>query len=97
MALGVAPRALLLWLEGIAPSHPPPLCLPCPGRPQVSAAGLQAGLKSLAAGGAPPRLLIIDDGWQRTDVDEEYRQAGVRVCVILSRPAGWRWGAAHVD
>ena len=43
---------------------------------RVSAAGIQAGLKSLVAGGAPPKLLIIDDGWQQTDVDEKYRQAG---------------------
>ena len=42
----------------------------------VSAAGIAQGLKSLAAGGTPPRLLIIDDGWQQTDVDPRYRQAG---------------------
>ncbi len=28
----------------------------------VSAAGIQAGLASLAEGGVPPKLLIIDDG-----------------------------------
>ena len=50
----------------------------CPSRRlvQVSAAGIQTGLESLAEGGAPPKLLILDDGWQRTDVDEQYRQAG---------------------
>jgi hypothetical protein len=42
----------------------------------VSAAGIAQGIKSLAAGGTPPRLLIIDDGWQQTDVDPRYRQAG---------------------
>ena len=42
---------------------------------QVSASGIHAGLESLVAGGAPPKLLIIDDGWQRTDVDPHFRQA----------------------
>lgn len=42
---------------------------------RVSAAGVEAGLQSLVAGGAPPRFLIIDDGWQRTDVDPQYREA----------------------
>ena len=37
-------------------------------------AGLYQGLKSLADGGIPPRLLIIDDGWQCTDVDASLRQ-----------------------
>lgn len=45
---------------------------------RVSAAGIQAGLTSLAEGGVPPKLVIIDDGWQRTDVDERYRTAGGR-------------------
>lgn len=27
--------------------------------------GLQAGLRRLAKGGTPARLLIIDDGWQQ--------------------------------
>lgn len=35
--------------------------------------GLHIGLKSLVDGGIPPRLLIIDDGWQSTDVDAELR------------------------
>lgn len=30
----------------------------------VSAKGVAEGLKSLCDGGTPPRLLIIDDGWQ---------------------------------
>ncbi|MEW5300241.1 MAG: hypothetical protein WDW36_003183 [Sanguina aurantia] len=41
----------------------------------VSARGLHEGLDSLAAGGIPPRFLIIDDGWQSTDVDVAYRKA----------------------
>ena len=37
-------------------------------------AGLHAGLRSLIAGGVPPRFLIIDDGWQCTNVDKALRQ-----------------------
>jgi len=40
---------------------------------KVSAFGIREGLASLVSGGAPPRLLVIDDGWQQTDVDPEYR------------------------
>ena len=36
--------------------------------------GLHEGLRSLIAGGAPPGFLIIDDGWQCTDVDAPLRQ-----------------------
>jgi len=41
----------------------------------VSARGIRQGLESLAAGGLPPRTLIIDDGWQSTDVDPAFRKA----------------------
>lgn len=46
------------------PGHPArcTCCALVPHPAQVSAAGLSAGLSSLAAGGAPPRFLIIDDG-----------------------------------
>jgi Raffinose synthase or seed imbibition protein Sip1 len=37
------------------------------------AAGLHQGLESLVEGGVPPRFLIIDDGWQNTDVDKRFR------------------------
>ena len=40
----------------------------------VTGTGLHEGLRSLIAGGAPPGFLIIDDGWQCTDVDEPLRQ-----------------------
>ncbi|CAL8470414.1 g9956 [Coccomyxa elongata] len=42
---------------------------------RVSARGLHEGLRSLIAGGVPPGFLIIDDGWQCTDVDEPLRHA----------------------
>ncbi|KAA8517057.1 hypothetical protein F0562_017125 [Nyssa sinensis] len=32
---------------------------------EVTAEGVQEGLKSLSEGGTPPRFLIIDDGWQQ--------------------------------
>ncbi|CAM0904155.1 unnamed protein product [Alopecurus aequalis] len=42
----------------------------------VSPAGIEEGLQSLCEGGAPPKFLIIDDGWQETanefkEVDED--------------------------
>ena len=37
-------------------------------------AGLHEGLKTLSDGGTPPKLLIIDDGWQCTDVDVPLRK-----------------------
>lgn len=35
--------------------------------------GIQAGLRSFADQGVHPKWLIIDDGWQLTDVDAEFR------------------------
>ena len=40
---------------------------------QVSAAGINEGLASLARAGVPARFLIIDDGWQTTAVDSPLR------------------------
>jgi hypothetical protein len=54
---------------------------PSPGFPyhafhsNIRVQGLQAGLKSLNAEGIKPRVLIIDDGWQMTQVDEDYEGA----------------------
>ena len=39
----------------------------------VSASGVAAGVASLRQGGTPARGVIIDDGWQMTDVDRQYR------------------------
>lgn len=39
----------------------------------VSARGLHEGLATLVEGGTPPRFVIIDDGWQNTDVDKRFR------------------------
>ena len=33
---------------------------------------------SLTAGGAPPRWVVIDDGWQQTEVDAPFRQDPTR-------------------
>lgn len=39
----------------------------------VSAQGLVDAVSSLAAGGTPPKFVIIDDGWQSTDLDREFK------------------------
>ncbi len=36
-------------------------------------AGIQHGLDALRKGGVAPKLLIIDDGWQSTELDEALR------------------------
>eukprot|EP00961_Rhodomonas_salina_P299556 3939026-Rhodomonas_salina.1 len=41
---------------------------------QVNPEGVKNGLRQLAAGGTPSRFLILDDGWQSTDNDEEFRK-----------------------
>ncbi|GJN27258.1 hypothetical protein PR202_gb15264 [Eleusine coracana subsp. coracana] len=48
----------------------------------VNPTGIEEGLQSLCEGGAPPRFLIIDDGWQETvdefkEVDETLREQTV--------------------
>ncbi|KAJ4792602.1 Raffinose synthase family protein [Rhynchospora pubera] len=37
----------------------------------VTQEGVEAGLRSLSDGGAPPRFVIIDDGWQSTEPDQQ--------------------------
>lgn len=37
----------------------------------VTADGVKQGLRSLANGGAPPRFLIIDDGWQQIGTEDD--------------------------
>ncbi|ERN19108.1 probable galactinol--sucrose galactosyltransferase 2 [Amborella trichopoda] len=41
---------------------------------QVNPQGIREGLKSLSEGGAPPKFLIIDDGWQ--DTFNEFQKEG---------------------
>ncbi|KAJ1258234.1 hypothetical protein BS78_10G059400 [Paspalum vaginatum] len=36
----------------------------------VTQEGVEAGLRSLVAGGAPPKFVIIDDGWQSVGADQ---------------------------
>ncbi|KAF0901643.1 hypothetical protein E2562_003596 [Oryza meyeriana var. granulata] len=36
----------------------------------VTQEGVEAGLRSLTAGGAPPKFVIIDDGWQSVGTDQ---------------------------
>ena len=39
----------------------------------ASSAGIAQGLEALRKGGVAPKLLIIDDGWQSTQLDEHLR------------------------
>ncbi|KAL9249040.1 putative galactinol--sucrose galactosyltransferase 6 [Drosera capensis] len=41
---------------------------------EVTQEGVEAGLASLTAGGAPPKFVIIDDGWQLTGGDTDVKQ-----------------------
>ncbi|EXB39014.1 hypothetical protein L484_011173 [Morus notabilis] len=40
---------------------------------EVTQEGVEAGIKSLSEGGAPPKFVIIDDGWQSVGADEAGR------------------------
>jgi hypothetical protein len=40
----------------------------------ISAEGVKLGVAALVAGGTPPKGIIIDDGWQITNVDRLYRR-----------------------
>lgn len=89
--------------HGFHPSHPLP--------PPALLAGIQQGLQALVGGGAPPGFLIIDDGWQQTDVDLQYRKAGEPCDAFVlhfinvggwwpadfAPSAGFRWVAAGPD
>ncbi|KAM7263806.1 hypothetical protein ACFE04_001489 [Oxalis oulophora] len=44
----------------------------------VTAEGVEEGLKSLSKGGAPPRFLIIDDGWQQIESKDKDPNAVVQ-------------------
>lgn len=46
-------------------------------------AGLQEGLRALHRGGIRPGMLIIDDGWQCTDVDKALRDPSARKPPVL--------------
>jgi hypothetical protein len=45
---------------------------------------VKEGLRKLAAGGTPSRMLILDDGWQSTDNDADYRRAPARGRRVLA-------------
>lgn len=56
----------------------------------VSASGLSDAVQSLSSGGAPPRWVVIDDGWQCTEVRARARQllcAGLGpACLCIGGP-----------
>jgi raffinose synthase len=43
---------------------------------EVTQEGVEAGLKSLSAGGTPPKFVIIDDGWQTVGGDPQDEKEG---------------------
>nr|QIK01717.1 putative galactinol--sucrose galactosyltransferase 2 [Lolium arundinaceum] len=45
----------------------------------VTADGVKQGLRSLGEGGAPPRFLIIDDGWQQIGSEDKEEDPSVSV------------------
>ncbi|XP_052199124.1 probable galactinol--sucrose galactosyltransferase 6 [Diospyros lotus] len=49
---------------------------------EVTQEGVEAGLQSLASGGAPPKFVIIDDGWQSVGGDLEQPQPLMRLTGI---------------
>lgn len=53
----------------------------------VTQEGVEAGLRSLIAGGAPPKFVIIDDGWQSVGTDTN-ESAGEDKPPLLSRLTG---------
>uniref|UniRef100_M8CEM6 galactinol--sucrose galactosyltransferase n=1 Tax=Aegilops tauschii TaxID=37682 RepID=M8CEM6_AEGTA len=67
----------------------------------VTADGVKQGLRSLAEGGAPPRFLIIDDGWQQIGSEnkedpsvavQEGAQFASRLTGIKENTNGWGGG-----
>jgi raffinose synthase len=70
MWAGLLPIAILLAPRLPSPSSPAPCCS---FYSAVSASGLSEAVQSLSSGGTPPRWVVIDDGWQCTEVDEPYR------------------------
>ncbi|XP_078430705.1 raffinose synthase family protein [Wolffia australiana] len=75
----------------------------------VSQEGVEAGLRTLVEGGAPPKFVIIDDGWQSVSGDslmrlsaikenskfqsEENPEEGIRSIVGIAKK---RYGLSHV-
>lgn len=52
---------------------------------KVDPAGIKSGLEGLIKGGTPAKFLILDDGWQSTDNDEQYRCISVCLSICLCR------------
>lgn len=42
---------------------------------EVTQEGVESGLQTLAAGGTPPKFVIIDDGWQSVGIDPQPEKA----------------------
>jgi len=68
----------------------------------VTQEGVEAGLRSLIAGGAPPKFVIIDDGWQSVGTDksaatETDEPAGEDKPPLLSRLTGIKENSKFQD
>ncbi|WOL15478.1 putative galactinol--sucrose galactosyltransferase 6 isoform X1 [Canna indica] len=48
----------------------------------VTQEGVEAGLQSLTAGGAPPRFVIIDDGWQSVGSDQSTQETANSISLL---------------
>lgn len=56
---------------------------------EVNPRGLCAGLEALAAGGCPAQWVVIDDGWQQTQLDGEFRKEGEGIARGFSASMQW--------
>ena len=56
---------------------------------EVNPKGLQDGLNALTAGGCPAQWLVIDDGWQQTQLDGEFRKEGEGLARGFSASMQW--------
>ncbi|CAA2972149.1 probable galactinol--sucrose galactosyltransferase 6 [Olea europaea var. sylvestris] len=55
---------------------------------EVTQEGVEAGLKSLSAGGAPLKFVIIDDGWQTVGFDDDKTQQHKQLILPMLRLTG---------
>ncbi|KAK7330066.1 hypothetical protein VNO77_24251 [Canavalia gladiata] len=51
---------------------------------EVTQEGVEAGIQSLAAGGTPPKFVIIDDGWQSVGTDENKENSNSNTLMRLT-------------
>lgn len=63
----------------------------------IMCAGIDEGLQALKEGGVPPRLLIVDDGWQSTDLDPALRPLSTPEALQSEHEVSWhQYSAGHI-